>query len=83
MPAGSNYRSLSSFTCLPPKAFTIHLLLSRPYSRVATEPLSDSGLSIGAEGDPPHRSRCAAGPPGRIPNTTPRVAGDMNGARAM
>jgi hypothetical protein len=39
MPASSNYRSLSSFTCLPPKAFTIHLLLSRPYSRVATEPL--------------------------------------------
>jgi hypothetical protein len=38
MPAGGNYRSLSSFTCLPPKAFTIHLLLSRPYSRVATEP---------------------------------------------
>jgi hypothetical protein len=40
MPAGSNYRSLSSFTCLPHKAFTIHLLLSHPYSRVATDPFA-------------------------------------------
>jgi hypothetical protein len=38
MPAGSNYRSPSSFTCLPHKGLTIHLLLSRPCSRVATEP---------------------------------------------
>jgi hypothetical protein len=38
MPASSNYRSLSSFTCLLHKAFTIHLLLSHPGSRVATEP---------------------------------------------
>jgi hypothetical protein len=39
LPAGSNCRSLSSFTCSPHKAFTIHLLLSHPCSRVATEPV--------------------------------------------
>src|SRR5690349_17652199 len=38
MPAGSSCRSLSSFTCLPHRGSTLHLLLSRPCSRVATEP---------------------------------------------
>lgn len=64
MLAGRNYRSLSSFTCLTPKAFTIHLLLSRPYSRVATEPCQVLGVSQSGYFDrsPQKRSKSALHP---------------------
>ena len=41
MPAGSSCRSLSSFTCLLHKGSTLHPMLSRPCSRVATEPTEE------------------------------------------
>jgi transposase, IS6 family len=46
MPAGSSCRSRSSFTCSPHKGGTIHLLLSRPCSGFATEPLASYPRAI-------------------------------------
>jgi hypothetical protein len=44
MPAGSSCRLLSSFTCWPYEGGTMHLLLSRHCSGVATEPLRGAAL---------------------------------------
>ena len=38
MLASINYRSLSSFTCSPHEGGPMHLLLSRPWFGIATEP---------------------------------------------